>query len=68
MGQRGAWEAAEVLGALWSALAGGLAVNGKLRVLRLAHCGLGAVGAAALAPALMQVSWGRVGNGRLCGK
>lgn len=66
-GQGAAWEAAEVLGALWSALAGGLAVNGQLRVLRLAHCGLGAVGAAALAPALMQVGWGREGKRRQCG-
>ncbi|KXZ52040.1 hypothetical protein GPECTOR_10g1063 [Gonium pectorale] len=47
-------EAREVVGAMWSALAGGLAANTALRVLRLAHCGLGPVGAAALAPALLQ--------------
>jgi hypothetical protein len=48
-------EALEMVGAMWSAFAGGLAVNSALRVLRLAYCGLGVVGAAALAPALMQV-------------
>ena len=49
-----------MVGALWSAFAGGLAANTSLRVLRLAYCGLGAVGAAALAPALMQVRAARV--------
>ncbi|KAG2445343.1 hypothetical protein HYH02_008808 [Chlamydomonas schloesseri] len=49
-------EALEMVGALWSAFAGGLAANTALRVLRLAYCGLGVVGAAALAPALMQNS------------
>ncbi|GFR43397.1 hypothetical protein Agub_g4476, partial [Astrephomene gubernaculifera] len=49
-------EDVEVLGAIWSALAGGVAANGRLRVLRLAHCNVGSVGAAALAPALMQNS------------
>ncbi|KAG2501995.1 hypothetical protein HYH03_000491 [Edaphochlamys debaryana] len=47
-------EAVELLGSMWSALAGGLAVNTSLRVLRLANCGLGSVAAAALAPALMK--------------
>ncbi|GLI70324.1 hypothetical protein VaNZ11_015279, partial [Volvox africanus] len=47
-------EAWEVVGAMWSALAGGLAVNGRLRVLRVSYCGLGTVGVAALAPALTQ--------------
>lgn len=45
----------EMMGVMWSAMAGGLAVNGQLRVLRLSYCGLGAVGVAALAPALLQV-------------